>query len=397
MAEIIVLPKIGVNMTEATIEEWSVEIGGSIKEGETLAVAETDKAAQDIYAPVSGTVLAHLVEAGALVQCQEPIAVIGENGEDISSMLAGANAAVPNEPVGKTAPPVEAPSSSAADTAASRTRISPLARKLAAANQIEIGVLSAGVPGARITKKDVIRYLESGAETAVFRTSAPGERRIAMNRIQKTMGKRMTLSAATIPQAVLSLRVDASGLLSWKGAAKEKGIRISITDMVLMGLGRALRKHPMLNSRLEGDEIVISEAINIGVAVDSPEGLVVPVIGNADSAGISQIGATLRDLSEKARSGGLSIDEMTGGTFTLTNLGMFGIEQFIPIINPPECAILAVGAATEQVVPYQGGTAVRPIMWASLAFDHRIVDGATASKFFSDLKDKLEQPMSMFV
>ena len=409
MAEYIVLPKMGVNMVEAIIVEWSVDIGGKVQEGDVIAVAETDKAAQDIYAPKTGTILAHVVEPGKVVKCQEPIAIIGVAGENIEDFLK-TKAPVP---ITKTSPQMTntvqttlssadlkvETTPSATNATMQRIRISPLAKKMAGDHGISLTSLAPAGKGERITKKDVLRFLEGEGGTTKVRDnpSAVAEKRIPLSLIRKTIASRLSLSNQTKPKAVLEVRVDATEILKWKEAAKSKGLKLGVSEVIIKALGKVLSEYPMLRARMENDELIISEAVNIGVAVDTTKGLMVPVIRSVDAKGMAEISAELRSLAAKARSGSLSLDEMSGGIFSVTNLGMLGIERFTPVINPPECGILAVGTIRKELVvdPEDDSISIKPLFWISLAFDHRVVDGAPAGEFLMALKSLLEWPLSL--
>ncbi len=413
MAEYIVLPKMGVNMVEAIIVEWSVAIGGKVQEGDVIAVAETDKAAQDIYAPKAGVILAHVVELGKVVKCQEPIAILGTAGENIED-LHKKKAPVPTTNAAQTILPQitnsaqttlspaglkieESPIESGTTTA--RIRISPLAKKMAGDHGISLTSMVPAQKGERITKKDVLRFLEGkGSPTAIPDIhSAVAEKRIPLSLVRKTIASRLSLSNQTKPKAVLDVRVDATELLKWKEAAKTKGLKIGVSEVIIKALGKVLSEYPLLRARMENDELIISEAVNIGVAVDTSKGLMVPVIRNADRKGMAEISAELRTQAAKARSGSLSMDEISGGIFSVTNLGMLGIERFTPVINPPECGILAVGAIRKELVvdPKDDSISIKPLFWISLAFDHRVIDGAPAGEFLMALKSLLEWPLSL--
>jgi pyruvate dehydrogenase E2 component (dihydrolipoamide acetyltransferase) len=207
----------------------------------------------------------------------------------------------------------------------------------------------------------------------------------------------MSLSSRNVPRAALTLSVDAAEILKWKKDAKEDGLKIGITEIIIKALGKALRMHPMMNSRLEDEEIVISRDVNVGVALDSEKGLLVPVIRRVTGKGVGEIAAELRSLAAAGKAGILGPEGMTGGTFTLTNLGMIGIEEFTPLVNYPECGILAVGAVKKEMVVNQDdeSCSVRPMFRMTIVFDHRIIDGAPAGRFLADLKRLLEHPLSL--
>ncbi len=411
MAEVIVLPKIGVNMVEASIVEWGVTVGDAISKDDLLAFIETDKATQEIYSPQTGTVLALLVELGQLVQCQEPIAVIGKPGENIDEILKKHGMPETINKGGSDSGPYFGPAtddqkekdgpgneSKKIIQNTGRVRISPLVKKIAKENRINLDKLSPSVSGSRITKNDVLRFLEDAQSNSLregLGDQAAGER-IPLTGIRRTIANRMSLSNQNVPSAALSLRVDAAEILKWKEAAKKQGIKIGPTEIIIKALTRALKDYPMMNSRLDEKEIIIASAVNIGVAVDTDKGLLVPVIKNAAAKGVNEISRELESLVSGARDGSLSPDDMTGGTFTITNLGTIGIEQFIPVVNYPEAGILAVGVIRKEVVVAanidgDGDTSsIKPLFWITLAFDHRIVDGAYAGKFLVTMKDLLE-------
>jgi pyruvate dehydrogenase E2 component (dihydrolipoamide acetyltransferase) len=280
-----------------------------------------------------------------------------------------------------------------------RIRISPLAKKIANENGISLASLAPAEKGERITKKDVLLFMAGKGRTAqVAAPAARGaEKRIPLTLIRKTIASRLSLSNQTKPKAVLDVRVDATEILKWKDTAKANGLKIGVSEVIIKALGKVLSEYPLLRARLENDELIISDMVNVGVAVDTTKGLMVPVIKNVHQKGMAEIAAELRSLAAKARSGSLSLEEMTEGTFSVTNLGMLGIERFTPVINPPECGILAVGAIRKELVvdPEDDSISIKPLFWISLAFDHRIIDGAPAGEFLMALKSLLEWPLSL--
>lgn len=398
MAKVINLPKIGVNMTEAVVVEWLVSEGDEITLDQHIVTMETDKAAQDIYSSDSGVILKILREEGETVICQEPFYVIGEPGEDVSLLISGKNESVKKLP--SQLKSLVPKSSIQGETPSQRIKISPLAKKMAKENGIDYHVLSPASPGARITEKDVEGYLQGLAlpqiqtKPGLDSGEPAGDRELPLTGIRRTISDRMTVSASSIPRAVLNLRVTAEELLRWKEKSAENGNKIGITDIIIKAVSKAIQRHPLINARFDGNKITILHDINIGVAVDTERGLMVPVVHHADQKGVLEISRELRQKAARARSSQIQNDDINYGTFTITNMGMLGIEQFIPIINPPQCAILAVGSIEKEVVVDDNDQfQVQRRFWLSLAFDHRIIDGAPAGKFLSELKKILEWPI----
>jgi len=372
MSKIMNMPKIGVNMTEAVILEWKVKEGDMVSEGDHILDAETDKAVQEIYATDSGVIKEILVSQGEKAICQEPL-ILFETGE---------------------AAPVVIEKKLPEDIGNERIRISPLAKKIAKEKKIDIYDLSPGRPGDRITKADVYRYLENNK--AYVRAEQTGKY-AELSGIRAVTAKRMSESSSTKPSASLMLRADAGELVRWRKKLKEQGQTVSYNDMIVLVCAKALKEHPIMNSRFINDRIEMLDDINIGVAVDTEKGLMVPVIHNADKKGLIDISRVLKEKAQRAQSGKAASDDITGGTFTITNLGMYEIEQFTPIINPPECAILAVGAISKEaaVSKETGQLVIMDMMSLTLVFDHRIVDGAPAAKFLQRIKHLIEWPLGL--
>lgn len=405
MAKVINLPKIGVNMTEAIVVEWVVSEGDETEVDQHIVTMETDKAAQDMYSSESGVILKILKDVGEKIVIQDPLYIIGERGEDISQLLAELNNEVKGDAESniksqKNAVPQATNSvqisSTQTEGVSQRIKISPLAKKIAKDNNIDFSLISPASPGLRIVKKDVENYLQGAPVKKIFSigSNAAVDREIPLSGIRSTIADRMTLSSSTIPRAVLNLKVNGEELLKWKKKSAENGNKIGLTDMITKAVGIAIQKYPMINARFDGNKITVLKDINIGVAVDTEKGLMVPVIHNADQKSVIEISGELREKAARARSGQVKGDDLADGTFTITNLGMLGIEQFIPIINPPQCAIIAVGSIEKEVVVDDNDQfQIQRRMWLSLVFDHRIIDGAPAGKFISELKRILEWPL----
>ena len=403
MARTMTLPKIGVNMTEAIVDSWYVKEGDRIAEGDAILLAETDKATQDIYATDSGVVGKLLAKEGDKVQIGEPILLLLDEGEVFSeeTVIIKQDAAAPAVKAEKVPDKADAAMKPLpAAGVRERKRISPLARKLAKELGIDIDKLTPAEPGKRIVKADVLAYAEAQKKPSYAEQAAPvsGEvlEVVPMRGIRKVIAERMSASNLERPSAALTISVDAAGMMALREAFGQDGRRVGYNEIIAKACARALTRHRMLNARLGGDGIEVLRDVNIGIAVDTDRGLVVPVIRNADGKTLSQMADELASLVQAVKENRAKPEDLSGGTFTITNLGMLGIEEFTAVINPPECAILAVGALRRVFVPDEDGNpVVRSEMKMTLSFDHRIVDGAPAARFLQDVKRYLENPVIM--
>ena len=397
MAKKMALPKIGVNMTEAVITKWLVKTGDTIKDGDPVLEAETDKSTQEIYATESGVVAKLLAAEGETVQCYQDILVLTAEGETYTENSAAEKPAASPKADAVVQKPLADMTSAAVYSA--KIRVSPLAKKTAKDMGIDLRMVQPETPGARIVKKDVLAFGNTRPSvSAVAVTASVGENMqvIPLTPTRKTIAARMSESNLTKPCAALTLTANAEELLALREQYKQKGIKISIDAILARIAGNLLAKHRNINTVLEGDSILVKRDINIGVAVDTPKGLTVAVVKNTDQKPLIMIAEELSRMAGAAQESRLSGDDMTGGTFTITNLGMFGIEQFTPIINPPECCILSVGAIKREFVPDDDGLPmVQSRFQMTLVFDHRIVDGAPAAKFLRDFKELVEMPALM--
>lgn len=394
MAKIMTLPKIGVNMTEATIGRWLVKVGDTVKLEDPVLEAETDKSTQEIYATEEGVVAKLFAEEGDTVQCYENLMALVEEGEEYIEE-AVEKAEKKTEPSPKAEEPLKESAGLTAlevKSSGARIRISPLAKKMAKDMGIPIEAVRPATPGGRIVKADILAYkpaAEMAAEPEILEV-------VPMSTVRKITAARMSESYFGRPTVPLTASVDATAMLALRKKYKDMGIKVSLDAMVARFAAKALLEHRMLNTELQDEKIIVYNKINVGVAVDTERGLLVPVIKNTDKKSLLEVNENLTELVAKAREGKLSGDEMSGSTFTVTNLGMFGIEQFAPIINVPNCAILSVGSVTQQFVPDAGGNPVLQSRFhMTLVFDHRIVDGAPAAKFFKRLIEYMECPELM--
>jgi pyruvate dehydrogenase E2 component (dihydrolipoamide acetyltransferase) len=384
-------------MTEGTIEKWLKQEGDRVEKGEPLVEIITEKINFQYEAPASGILRKILHHEGDVVPVTTPIAIIAEEGEVLTDV----------ETLKPEIPPVEIPKPAVvqmdAKEAPKRIFVSPIAKKMAQEKEIDLSSLKGSGPGGRIIKIDVLKAVEKVvAEEVRPPLQKPPERVIPLKGIRKIIAKRMTESFQNIPHFYLSLEVDMSAVQDLREGLKEEiekraKVRLTITDILVKVAASALKDHSMFNSRIEGDQIRLIEEINIGVAIALEDGLIVPVVHHADRKSLTEIASTLRDLTQRAREGRLSLEDVGGGTFTLSNMGMLGIDKFNAIINPPECSILGVGRIVEKPVVQGGEIKIRPMAWFTLSSDHRIVDGATAAKFLNHVQKLVENPAFLLI
>ncbi len=394
MATTVIMPKLGLTMTEGMIEKWLKQEGDRVEKGEPLVEIITEKINFQYESPASGILRKILHHEGEVVLVTTPIAIIAEEGEVLTEV----------ETLKPEIPPVEIPKPAVVPMdvkeAPKRIFVSPIAKKMAQEKGIDLSSLKGSGPGGRIVKIDVMRAAEGVIAKAVESTppvAKPSERFIPLRGIRKIIAKRMTESFQNIPHFYLSLEVDMTALQDLRERLKEEvekraKVRFTLTDILVKVAASALKENPIINSRIEGDQIHLVEEINIGVAIALEDGLIVPVVHHADRKSLTEIASTLRDLTQKAKEGKLSLEDVGGGTFTLSNMGMLGIDKFNPIINPPECSILGVGRTIEKPVVQGGEIKIKPMAWFSLSSDHRIVDGATAALFLNYIKKCIENP-----
>ncbi len=423
MADVIKMPRMSDTMEEGVIVSWLVNEGDSVSSGDTLAEVETDKATMELDSYFDGILLHIAVKEGA-VPIDGVIAVIGEEGEDWKAAIEAASANQPKKDKkieAKESVPVEAPSAKVhtpvmATTAAApspavnqapsngRVKISPLAKSMANEAGIPIEAISGTGDNGRIIKRDVEEYMKNptpvsqpaGISLPQIGTVQGQDSSVPTSQMRKTIARRLSESKFTAPHFYLTIEINMTNTWDSRKRLNEVAdVKISFNDLVVKAVAGALKKHPAVNSSWLGDSIRYNGNINIGVAVAVEDGLLVPVIKNADQKSLSYINQEVRDLAGKAKVKKLSMDEMTGNTFTISNLGMFGIEEFTAIINPPDACILAVGGIIEKPIVHNGEIKVGKIMKVTLSCDHRVVDGATGSEFLNTLKLLLEDPIRL--
>lgn len=410
MAEVIRMPKMSDTMTEGVIVSWLKQVGDDIKPGDILAEVETDKATMELENYVKGTLLHIGIPAGGSVPVDALIAIVGQKGEDISALLNGAPApaAAPAKAeetkVETAAPTAPAPAPVANTSNDSRVKASPLAKKIADEKGIDLNSVSGSGDGGRIVKRDVETFTPAaktaGAPSITLPTVVGQEsyEEVPVSQMRKVIARRLGESKHTAPHFYLTMSINMDKAIEARKAMLEfSPVKISVNDIIIKAVAGALRKNPAANSSWLGDKIRYNHHINIGVAVAIEDGLIVPVVKFADSKSLSHISAEVKELADKAKNKKLQPSEFEGNTFTISNLGMFGIDEFTAIINPPDACILAVGAAKETVVVENGQMKVANVMKVTLSCDHRVVDGAVGSAFLKTLKELLENPVKLLV
>lgn len=372
----ITMPRIGKTMESGIIAKWLVKPGDYVNEGDLLFTLQTEKGSFDVEAPEAGIVSELLAAEGESIPVKARIAVIAE-GE---------------APKAADAAPAAAPATQEAAPKAGKA--SPLARKLAADQNIDLTQIPAQ---GRIFAKDILDYLKArNAQAQAPQPEDDGrEQVVAMNGMRKAIARNMQDSHMTSPTVTFNLGIDMGAMKQYREQLKAGGLKVSYTDLLVKFVAKALTEYPALNCSVVDNKIVYKHYVNMGVAVALPNGLVVPNVTDADKKSLQEISAEVKDLAEKARSGQLPMEKLRGGTFTITNLGMYGIESFSPIINQPEVAILGVNTMEDKVVVRNGEIAIRPIMNLSLTADHRVVDGSVAAEFLQRVKTLMENPALM--
>lgn len=430
MANFIVMPKMGLTMSEGTISNWRKQEGDVIKQGEVLFEVETDKLTNDFESTSEGILRKILVKEGT-VPVLAPVAIIGSADEDISSLLKEAGGAAEPE-TSRVKAEEKSPETKVQATApGGRVKASPRAKKLAQEMGIDINLVIGTGPDGSVTENDIKNYKEIPKEdtkkvsptaavvaeklgvdinkiekdTRIMKEdvvklklsdelekyAAPQEYRKPMSTMRKVISKRMLESTQISPTVTFNIKVDTSAMKQLREDVKDV-MKVSYNDILVKILSKVLLEFPLLNSSIDGNEIITRNYVNMGVAVALPEGLLVPVVKYANVKSLKEISQEIKSLSEKAKSNELTPDDLQGGTFTISNIGMYGIESFSPIVNQPEVAILGVNAIKEEPVVENGEIKIKPLMNLSLTADHRAVDGAVAAEFLAKLKQYIEKP-----
>lgn len=420
MDEVVLMPRLSDTMTEGVIAGWNKNVGDTVKKGEVLAEIETDKATMELESYKNGTLLYQGAQKGEKIAVNELLCIIGDKSKvDVNAIVAatkgGVAVAAPVSDAGikETAEPVsvEAGSHVSSSSENGRIKASPLAKRLAAEKGIDIKKVSGSGDGGRIIKSDIDNYTPAAATIA--KEAAPvakaatggggseaprGFKEVPVSQMRKVIAKRLAESKFSAPHFYLTMAIDMDAAVAGRAKMNETSkVKISFNDMVLKACAVALKQHPAVNSSWLGDKIRTNYDINIGVAVAVEDGLLVPVVRAADTKSLSQIGAEVKDFAQKAKDKKLQPSDWEGNTFTISNLGMFGIDEFTAIINPPDACILAVGGISQVPVVKNGAVVPGNVMKVTLSCDHRVVDGATGAAFLQTLKSLLEEPLRMLV
>jgi len=414
--EIVTMPRLSDTMEEGTVASWLKKVGDSVEEGDILAEIETDKATMEFESFYSGTLLHIGIGEGGSAPVDSVLAIIGPAGTDVSSVLSGAAApAAPPEAVEEksetlaAAPVVAAPVLQTTEIAPSNGRIfaSPLAKKLAKEKGIDLSTVTGSGEHGRIIRRDVEQAqvvaapavsakAQPEATPVVAASGVENKESVKNSQMRKVIAKRLSESKFTAPHYYLTVEVEMDeAKVSRQQINQLPDTKVSFNDMVLKASAMALLKHKQVNTTWSDEATIINHHVHLGVAVAVEDGLVVPVIKHADQLSFTQLGATVKDMAGRARNKKLTPAEMEGSTFTVSNLGMFGIEEFTSIINQPNSAILSVGAIIEKAVVRDGAIVPRSMMKLTLACDHRTIDGATGAQFLQTLKMYLEHPVTL--
>ncbi|TAJ67774.1 MAG: pyruvate dehydrogenase complex dihydrolipoamide acetyltransferase [Chitinophagaceae bacterium] len=422
MEEVVLMPRLSDTMTEGVIAGWQKNVGDTVKKGEVLADIETDKATMELESYKDGILLYQGAKAGEKILVNDLLCIIGQPGLDVNAIVAavkagGASAPAAATPVATTAAPAPVAQAAPAPAAAApavvndgRIFASPLAKKVASEKGIDLRYVKGSGDNGRITKTDVDAYTPaaasaapaSAAKAAAVATAAPAGvesfDEVPVSQMRKTIARRLSESLFTAPHFYLTMSIDMDAAVAARTRINEVApVKVSFNDMVLKATALALKQHPKVNSSWLGDKIRYNHHINIGVAVAVEDGLLVPVVRFADTKSLSQIGAEVKEYAQKAKDKKLQPADWEGSTFTISNLGMFGIDQFTAIINPPDSCILAVGGISQVPVVKNGQVVPGNIMKVTMSCDHRSVDGATGAAFLQTLKSLLEEPLRMLV
>ncbi len=430
MEEVVLMPRLSDTMTEGVIAAWRKNVGEDVKKGDVLADIETDKATMELESYKDGKLLYQGAEEGGTIKVNDLLCVIGKEGTDVDTIVAaskggGEAAAQPEAPAQQPASQSAAQPAAAAETAQpqqaqqpqvvneGRIFASPLAKKIAEERGIDLKYVKGSGDNGRIVKSDIENYTPtaqpaaqqaataSQAQPAIAAAPAGQEsfEEVQVSQMRKTIARRLSESKYTAPHFYLTMSINMDNVVAARPRLNEKAkdYKISFNDIVLKAVAVALKKHPAVNSSWRGDTIRVNHHVNIGVAVAVPDGLLVPVVRFADTKSLTELSAEVKEFAQKAKDKKLQPSDWEGSTFTISNLGMFGIEQFTGIINSPDACILAVGGISEEPVVRNGQIVVGNIMKVTLSCDHRVVDGASGAAFLQTLKELLEEPLRILL
>jgi len=389
----VIMPKLGLTMTEGKVIQWLKKEGETVQEGETLFTVETDKVALDVESPASGTLLKILVPEGGTAPIAEVIGFIGSPGEPLPEVKK-----VAPQPAASAQPSLRpvTPAQAQPVSAGAPQPISPLARRLAADHNIDINQVAGSGPGGRIVEADIQKIIaDKGTvgEQVQPAMDVPSELR-PLNQVKRITARRMSQSFQTVPHFYLNVELICDRLVETRERLQAEfenkhQVHLTYTDFLMKALALTLPQHPLLHASWEDGQIRVYQEVHLGLAVSTPQGLVVAVIHQSEKLSLLEIARRSDELTRRARENKLTPEDVANGTFTLTNLGMYGVDSFLPIINPPQSAILAVGAMTERPISEQGRLVLRPTMKLTLAADHRAVDGVEGAEFLKSLVEVL--------
>lgn len=426
LEEVVLMPRLSDTMTEGVIASWAKNIGDDVKKGDLLAEIETDKATMELESYKNGKLLYQGAKAGDKIQVNDLLCIIGEEGkiniEEIVAAIKGGGTPAPKtepkaeepkteEPKAEAQPEPkeEASTASASPVESGRIKASPLAKKLAAEKGVDLNTVKGSGDNGRIIKSDIDNYKPSTSQPATKETAAPAlgvavptgqvsYQDVPVSQMRKTIARRLSEVKFSAPEIYLTMEINMDKAVASRAQINEVSPnKISFNDLVIKAASLALKQHPDINSSWQGDTIRVNHHVDIGVAVAVDQGLLVPVVRFADTKSLSQIAGEVKDLAGRAKAKKLAPAEWEGNTFTISNLGMFGIEEFTAIINPPASCILAVGAINQVPVVKNGQISIGNIMKVTLTCDHRVADGAVGAAFLQTLKSYLEEPLRMLV
>ncbi|HMD90723.1 MAG TPA: dihydrolipoamide acetyltransferase family protein [Anaerolineaceae bacterium] len=393
MATFLAMPKLGLNMVDGVIVRWLVPEGTAVKAGQALLEIETDKATQEVEAPTNGFLASILKHEGEIVPCNVILAVLLQAGEAMPAVVPDviAEGVAPKSEI-----EVKVQTGTVASTSANHTEggspvripTSPAARALA--NELGVDISKVIPRGNKISREDIETAYQ---QMQASRTDQPKVTKQEMSSIRRKIADHMSQSAQTVARVGLSLETDATALIEWRQTVNANGIKASYNVLFAKIVAQALVEFPYMNAQLDNNSICLMGDINIGIAVDSDRGLLVPVLHHANAKDVATLQKEFDGISVRALEGKNSLEELEGGTFTITNLGSLEIESFLPIINVPECAILGIGAIIKKPVVIEDQIVIRPRIALTLAFDHRLVDGAPAGRFLQRIKHLVENPI----
>jgi pyruvate dehydrogenase E2 component (dihydrolipoamide acetyltransferase) len=400
------MPSLSPTMTEGKLLRWLKKEGDKVSSGDAIAEVETDKSNLEIEAYDDGTLARIVVQEGQMAKVGAPIAFLAGKGAPPAARAAPTAAPAPAPQAAK---PTPAPQAAAparreapAPTPGGRLRASPLAKRMARERGVELSSVSGSGPHGRIVKRDIEQALARGPAPAIAPrapAAAPGARpeprAVPISSMRKVIGQRMTEVKPGVPHFYLSVDVEMDAAMRIREEAKALETKVSVNDVIIKAAAIALRRYPKMNVALQGDTVLHHETVDVGIAVALEDGLITPIIHDADQKGLAAISSAARDLAERARKRALKPHEYTGGSLTVSNLGMYGIDSFIAVINPPQAAILAVGQVADKVVVRDGQMVVRKMMTVTLSGDHRVIDGAIGAEYLRELKALLEHPMRL--